>query len=230
MTLKVLIPAKTILELEGKTLDLVPPRRCSRCDAPDAPFFETHSLRYRADLIPNRNVAHRYRINKSLRLRLPLCAQCYRASFGEDPESFIFDATPLGRIARFRSAAIKVAAIIALAGFVLLMGLFPLPEVVTAIPFFWLYIILVAVGLLALVFALTAWVSRSLQKKTGISDYNQKYRRTVAYEAIETDKPSPKKTAVFLHLANEAWAKECADLHHWKYESPDSPSEKENEK
>ncbi len=228
MTIKVLIPAKTILNLNEKTLDLIPPTRCSRCDAPNAKFFETHPLRYRADLMSNRTVAHRYRINKSFRLRLPLCERCYQASFAEDPESFIFDKTSLGKMAKIRSTAIKVAAGIALFGFVLLMGILPLPEPIASIPFFWLYVILVGVAILAIIFVLTASMGKTIQKKIGVSNYNYKYPRAMVYETIETEKPSPQKTAVFLHLANETWAKECAELNHWVFESSDSPSEKEN--
>jgi hypothetical protein len=55
-----------------------------------------------------------------------------------------------------------------------------------------------------------------------------KNTRAVVYEAIEVEKPSAKKTAVFLHLSNENWAKECSDLNHWSCESSDSPSEKDN--
>ncbi len=229
MTIQVSIPAKDILALEKDSLDLTAPRRCSRCDNPHAPFFETHPLRYRADLMPNRNVAHRYRINKSFRLRLPLCEKCYRASFIEDPETFTADKTRLGKIARLRSACIKIAAGIALIGFVLLMDILPLPAVLADIPFFWLYIILGGVALLALVFGATALLGRSIQRSLGPSDYNLRYPRAVAYETIETEKPSPSKTAIFLRLANETWATECAHANHWKYESTDLPSEKENE-
>ncbi|MEA5078042.1 MAG: hypothetical protein VB013_05680 [Anaerolineaceae bacterium] len=225
MTLQVSIPAKAILELSNKSLELDFPPRCSRCNAPDAPFFESHPLHYRADLMPNRTVAHRYRINRSFSLRLPLCETCYRANFIEDPESLTADDTPLGKLARVRSACIKIAAGIALVGFVLLMGIIPL----TTLPFLWLYVILVGVGLLAIVFGATALMGKRMRSTLPGNDYNIRYPRAIVYEAIETEKPAPGKTAVFLRLKNETWARECAEKHHWKTGSTDSPSEKESE-
>lgn len=225
MTPQVSIPAKTILEMSAKTLDLDFPARCSRCDAAKAPFFETHPLHYRADLMPNRNVAHRYRINKTFSLRLPLCETCYRASFIEDPESCTGDDTSLGKIARIRSACIKIAAAIALVGFVLLMDLLP----ISSVPFLWLYVILTGVGLLAIVFGGTALYGRKLRKTLPFAAYNLRYPRAIVYEAIETEKPAPGKTAVFLRLTNENWAQECASHQHWKTQSTNSPSEKDNE-
>lgn len=226
MTLQVSIPAKAILELSSKILELDFPARCSRCNMPNAPFFETHPLHYRADLMPNRNVAHRYRINRSFSLRLPLCETCYRASFIEDPESFSADATPLGKLARVRSACIKIAAGIALVGFILLMDIVP----VNTIPFLWLYVILTGVGLLGIVFGATVLMSKRLRSTLPGSDYNIRYPRAIVYEAIETGKPAPNKTAVFLRIRNETWARECAEKHQWKIDSTDSPSVKENEK
>ena len=224
MTLQISIPAKTVLAINSKTLDLDFPARCSRCDAPRAPFFETHPLHYRADLMPNRNVAHRYRINKTFKLRLPLCETCYRASFMEDPESCTDDATSLGKIARIRSMCIKIAATIALVGFVLLMGILPASQ----IPFLWLYVILVGVGLLGIVFGGTAFYGRQIRKNLPITNYVIRYPRAIVYEAIETEKPGPGKTAVFLRLKNEGWAQDCANQQHWNISSTDSPSEKES--
>lgn len=224
MTLQVSIPAKTVLAITHKTLDLDFPSRCSRCDSPHAPFFETHPLHYRADLMPNRNVAHRYRINKNFSLRLPLCEACYHASFIEDPESCTGDATSFGKIARVRSVGIKIAAAIVLVGFVLLMDIVP----ASSIPFLWLYVILVGVGLLGIVFGGTALFGGQLRKTLPTSDYTLRYPRAIVYEAIETENPAPGKTAVFMRLKNEPWAQECARYQNWKTNSTDSPSEKDN--
>jgi len=227
MTIQVLIPAKAILGLQTKTLDLTSPKRCSRCNTSSAPYFETHQLRYKADLIPNRQVDKRFRTNISFRLRLPVCEKCYQAGFTEAPESFTHDSTPLGIASRWRSLGIKIAALITGIGFILLMKVIPLPEDSPIFQYLWLIIIAASLLLFGIIFGLTALKIQSIKKHLGEFDYSSRFPRAVVYEAIETEKPDPSKPAIFLSLVNKEWAKECADNNGWKFESTDSQAEKE---
>ena len=230
MTTKLLIPAKAITENKCPTLDLGYPARCSRCNAQPAAFLETHPLRYKADLVPNRTIDRKFRTNISFKLRLPLCETCYQVNFIENPDSVVHDQTPLGQFSRARSIGIKVASSVAGIAFILLMKIMPLQSVIAASPNLWLYFIAAALVLFAITFGSTFLKNQSIKSSLTSSDFKVKLHRAVAYETIQIETAQPDDPAVFVTLENDQWAKECAEKNGWELELTHSTLEKDESK
>lgn len=225
MTTKISIPAGVVLENKPAILNLVFPDRCSRCDAANAGYSETHSIKYEAGLIRYRQFSKRFRFSVSLRIRLPLCETCYRANFLENPDSCKHDPTSLGKVAHWRSIGITTASLVACLAFVLLMKVIPLPAAIPWIQSLWSALIGLAFVLLAITFGLIEFINRNLRRYLSEHNYNAQLHRADINTSIQFDDPQPDDVAVMIHLQNDLWAEECAYHRGWVFEKIESISE-----
>ena len=210
MSTRFFIPAGAVIENKSGKLDLVFPPRCSRCDAAEAPRFETHTLKYQAGMVRRSSFRTQFRTTVKFDLRLPLCEACYGANFIEDPDSCVHDQTLLGKYARRRSAGILGASIVAGAAFLLLMKIIPLPET-------WLWLILMGAALLAyaLTLADSARQNRQIRAELKRKKPGEQLYRAEITAKMQLDDPQNQDTAVTATLQNEQWAEECAAHYGW---------------
>ena len=225
MTTKISIPAGVVLENKPAILNLVFPDRCSRCDAANASYSETHSLKYEAGLIRYRQFSKRFRFSVSLRIRLPLCKTCYQANFLENPDSCKHDPTSLGKAAHWRSIGITAASLVAGLAFILLMKIIPLPVAIPWIQSLWSILIGLALVLLAITFGIIESINKHLRRDLSEQNYNAQLHRADIDAGIQLDDPRPEDVAVTVRLQNDLWAEECACHHGWVYEKIESISE-----
>ena len=218
MTTRISIPVKFISNHRKGTLDLAYPQRCSRCNGPLAPQFETHPLKYEAGLIRNRQFGKKFRSSIQVTLRIPLCDLCYLANFTENPDSCDQDKTELGVIAHWRSIGIIIGSAFALAAFILLMKIIPLPTENTWMRYLWLMIIGAALLIFALTFGMTELKNRQIRKYLSDHHYNFNLHRADAFVKMQLEDPQPEDEAIVLSLENDQWAEECAQDYEWRFE------------
>ncbi len=96
MSSRLFIPYSALNPPETKELIINQPARCSHCNSEPADFFETHPVTLKAKRIPHRQIGRRYRTEKRLLVRLPLCEACYLNDYLLTPDSYSHDNTPLG--------------------------------------------------------------------------------------------------------------------------------------
>lgn len=228
MTSQFFIPVSSISKMQNDTLELTAPARCSRCDTSPAPFYETHSLRYRAGLVRHFTPGRKFASEIPFRVRLPLCPNCYSSNFIEAPETLTHDSGTLGLIARWRSTGILVASLVAGVGFILLMEILPLPLALNSIERLWSYPMTISAAIFTLTFGLTALQNRRIKKALQSAKYDIKLHRAFIIATTQPEFSAPKDIAVFIEMDNDRWAKECADQNGWEYRIKENQPEKEN--
>lgn len=227
MTTNFYIPVKAIRELPSARLDLLKPARCSRCNDPLAPYFETHNLKYRAGFVRNRTFSRKFQTIISLSLRLPLCEPCYQKNFIEAPETMDKDRNKIARSARWRSFGIGLASIFTGFAFILLMKIVSLPSLISPENDLWLYLIGIAVFIYGFTFGLVEVKNRQLKRSLLADNYDLSLHRATAEAALQAEPPNPEDIAVTIKLENDSWAGECASNYGWEYKLEQPQPEKE---
>lgn len=230
MTCKIEIPFKTIKPLASGSLDLTNPKRCSRCNLSDAPYFETHILKYRGGIRPKQTFSRKFIHSISFRLRLPLCEKCYQKNFTEAPETMTRDAGPLAVAARYRSAGILSGSLIACVAFILLMKVVPLPATLTGINYLWLYPIALAALILCITYDLNWLKNRQIERELKTNNYDLQLHRAAVSARTQFEKPVDEDVAVVIELENDGWADECADFYGWISSASETQTEKDSQK
>jgi hypothetical protein len=215
MTTILKIPVHAVMENPEKTLDLMPGSRCSRCNAAEAPEFETHRVKYEAGMTANRRITKNFRTSIKINLRLPVCESCYKANFIENPDSCTGDRSPLSRAARARKFGINLGSVFAGAAFILLMKLFPLPEEIPWLKYLWMILVLIAMIIYGITFGLTELLNRKLRNQLKESGYDASLRRAEVFAVKQQEDPEPDDVAVTVALNNDTWARECAHFYRW---------------
>jgi hypothetical protein len=224
MTTRINIPVENVLNHKDKPLDLIFPTRCSRCNASGAGHFESHLLKYKAGMNQRHVLNNRFRVNQKVCLRLPLCESCYQANFIEAPDSFINEVDTFGNIAHWRSAGMKVTAVTAGAGFILLTRIFKLPADLPWMQYLWAMLLGTALVIIALISGLTELKNRKIRSVLNENKYDFCLKRAVVIERNQIEDPQGKETALTILMENDPWAEECADHYGWDFEKITSKS------
>lgn len=227
MTSRIEIPFRAIEDLEPGILDLIAPARCSRCGTQPAQFIETHPLKYQAGFIRSRTMFHKFKVEKSIRLQLPVCERCHQMDFTEAPESMLRGSDSYAVMARRRSAGIISASLIACTAFILLMKVIPLPTAPTWLGSLWIY--LAAISVLGLL-ATNYFVSRENSKikaQLHKNGYDMKLHRAAVTAKMQYARPAANDPAIVLQLENDSWASECAEKFGWQCTKLENHPEKE---
>jgi hypothetical protein len=227
MTSRIEIPFCAIEKLEPAVLNLNTPARCSRCAAQPAQFIETHSVKYQAGFIRSRTVVHKFKMERSVSLQLPVCEHCHQMDFIEAPESMLRGSDSFAIVAQRRSAGIISASLIACIAFILLMKIIPLPSAPSWLGSLWLYLAAVSVlGLLATNF-LVSRINRKIRTQLQKNGYDIKLHRAAVTAKMQYEQPAAGDTAIVLQLENDSWAFECAEKFGWRCSKLENHPEKE---
>ncbi len=219
MSLKIVLPARAILENQDGVIRFDHPLTCSRCNRAPAEFFETHRLKMRAGLRHNPLPGKRYSLEHSFKLKLRLCSRCYHLNYLQAPETLEGDATTLGQMARMQNFLRMAGGLTAALGLILLTPLLPATEYFAMIRSAWWIPMTagVALILLSLGSQITAQtkVQRSLE---AIGEMDAALIRAEVRTPLFAVPDDLDQVALEVKLENEAWARECAAFHHWHVE------------
>jgi len=215
-----LIPLKDLQPSLGGSLVLGYPQRCSRCGAAPAEYFETHELRLRAGQKRGGYYRPRYELNKPYHLLIRICRDCYESDYLITPETMKRDATPIGRKARTYALLTTIGGTAAALGVLLLTPLVPAVSFLATLKAWWQ-----AIVLLGLLFIFAAWfIQRQQQKRLqaelsahGVTPEDR--TRADVRTPILRANPDEEAIPLEINITDPAWAKECADQHHWIIES-----------
>ena len=230
MTSRINIPFKAIENLPSGSLDLVNPNRCSRCNSDSAPYFENHFLKYQGGYIRSHAFKKDFHSTVTFQLRLPICENCYQKNFIEAPETMKHDGGPLAGAARLRAAGIVTGSLVACVAFILLMKVIPLPAVLAAITYLWLYPIGLAALILGITYGLSAIKNQQIESMLKMNNFDIQLHRASVIAKVQFEKPMEDDTSVVVELNNDDWALECAKINGWKSSASETQIEKESEK
>lgn len=216
----ILVPLKDLPPSPGGSLVLDHPQRCSRCGAATAEFFETHELRLRAGQKRGGYYRPRFELNKPYQLKISVCRDCYESDYLITPETMKRDATPIGRKARTYALLTTIGGTAAALGVLLLTPLVPAVSFLATLKAWWQ-----AIVLLGLLFIFAAWfIQRQQQKRLqaelsahGVTPEDR--TRADVRTPILRANPDEEAIPLEINITDPAWAKECADQHHWIIES-----------
>ena len=219
MSLKIVLPARVILDNPDGVIRFDHPHTCSRCNRVPAEFYETHRLKMRAGLRHNPLPGKRYTLEHSFKLKLRLCPRCYHLDYLQAPETLEGDTTALGKLARMQNLLRMVGGLTAGLGLILLTPLLPATENFAAIRSAWWIPMSagVALILLALVSQKTAQskVRRALETA---GELDAKLLRAEVRTPLYAAPEDLEQVALEVKLENEEWARECAAFHNWQVE------------
>ena len=150
MPLKIVIPARIILEQKDGILRLDQPLACSRCGRTPADNFESHRLKLRAGLKHDPLPGRRYKLDHNYTLKIPLCARCYQMNYLEAPETLTGDANSLGRLSQLQNLLRTLGGVIAALGLLLLTPFIPAITSLAAVKSHWWIPMAAGVGLVLL--------------------------------------------------------------------------------
>ncbi|KAF0112246.1 MAG: Uncharacterized protein FD147_307 [Chloroflexi bacterium] len=216
MSIKVMIPASSMIDIKNTTLLLDSPQSCSRCDQLPADFFESHRLKFRAGYQKTHIFGKKYKVENNYTLKIRVCETCYQADYLTNPEMLDRDATTQGRIAKFHSIAWTLGGLLAAAGFLLLTPI--IPDTPALKPFKDLWQAPVAVGVLVL---FLTWLSQRKQQSLILHALDsagkdiRSYSRAEVRTPILADENDLSAVALEIKFDNEVWAMETAAIHHW---------------
>lgn len=219
MPLKIVIPARIILEQKDAKLKLDQPRTCSRCGNTPADYIESHRLKLRAGLKHNPLPGKRYKLDHNYTLKLPLCARCYQLNFLEAPETLTGDANTLARLSQMQNLLRTLGGIIAALALLLLTPFVPATNPFAGVKAQWWIPMTAGVGLvlLGLYSQVTAQMKLRRQlESTGELDLTltRAEVRTPLYAVPE----DLNQVALEIKVENERWAQECAAYYHFHIE------------
>ncbi len=215
MSIRLSIPYKIISSLDGKSLEIHQPSRCSRCNAENALYFVTYPADFYGERIPHRQIGRKYRTHIHYRLRFPVCEDCYKADFLNTTDNFVKDNTPLGRIAKRFSTGLTIGALFAALGIVFTTGLIPNTAAISAIKGYWW----IPAGIGVLIVAVVWFLQNQTQSKIR-AELQEKHYDFSLSQRLETikfnidAKPKDDDIVLKLSLMNESWAKEFGQAYH----------------
>jgi hypothetical protein len=219
MALKIVIPARIILESTNGVVLFDHPNTCSRCSRVPAELFETHRLKMRAGLRHNPLPGKRYTLEHSFKLKLRLCSRCYKMDYLLAPETLDGDNTPLGQLARLQNFLRMVGGLTAALGLILLTPLLPASENLAAIKAAWWIPMAAGVGLILLALAsqrsAQAKVRRMLESD---GELDASLLRAEVRTPLFASPEDLEQVALEVKLENNEWARACAAFNHWQVE------------
>lgn len=219
MSLKIVMPARAILESQDGVVRFDHPLTCSRCNRVPAEFFETHRLRIRAGLRHNPLPGKRYSLEHSFKIKLRLCSRCYHLDYLQAPETLEGDATTLGQLARMQNFLRMAGGLTAAVGLILLTPLLPATENFTAIRASWWIPMTAGVALILLALVSQRTAQRKVQRALDtIGELDAKLVRAEVRTPLFATPEDLEQVALEVKLENEDWARECAALHNWQVE------------
>ena len=219
MSLKIVLPARTILESPDGLIRFDHPLTCSRCSRAPAEFYETHLLKMRAGLRHNPLPGKRYTLEHSFKLKLRLCSRCYHLDYLQAPETLEGDSTALGKLARTQNFLRMVGGLTAALGLILLTPLLPATENFAAIRTAWW--IPMAAGVTLTLLALISQRTAQLKVRRALVTAGELDAKLVRAEVRTPLYAAPEdleQVALEVKLENEEWARECAAFHNWQVE------------
>ena len=216
MSLILDVPISDILKASERTLVLAHPQRCSRCGSPTAGEYDIRRLRVLARPQRSSFGRVRFRYTYPYQLKIQVCADCRQADYVTHPEQVKGDATPLGKIAHLQSLGLTTGGIIAALGILFNTPMIPAIGVLSTLKQYWMYI--AAVGV---VITLSMWLYQSqVQKRTAANltarGYNiEAHPRAEIRTPALNDETDPNAIPLEIRLADDEWAKDCAESHGW---------------
>ncbi len=222
MPLKIMVPARELMELPQDSLDLETINRCSRCDRAPAEFFESHRLKFNIGHRSTHLLGKKFSFSKKYVLKIRVCESCYQSDFLTHPEALKDDKTPLGSVAKAQSLVWMVGSLLAGAGFLLLTPIVPDVPELQAIKAAWRLPVIAGVLVLLL-----AWLYQRKQQGIVLSQLEkntsnfQPHPRAAIESRIVTSSNHLDEIALRITFENEAWAAETAEYFHWKTENLD---------
>ena len=219
MTKRLLIPFQALHEFETNELVIDQPARCSQCNAEPAAFFETHRVSIKTGKIPYRTISKKYRSEKHVLVRLPLCETCYLKGYLASPDSYVNDTTALGEEARRSEKLSNVGGIIAGIGILLITPLIPAAGFLAALKSYWYVLLGGGVLLLIITWVLQrrsqAGVRKTLEQQgTDLSIFPQ---ADVWPDAVAGEL-DPASIVLQVAMENESWMADCSRLNGWRLE------------
>lgn len=219
MSSRLFIPYSALTPPETKELIINQPARCSHCNNEPADFFETHQVTLKAKRIPHRQIGRRYRIEKRLLVRLPLCEACYLNDYLLTPDSYAHDATPLGATARRNGRLADVAGLLAALSIILITPFVPAVGFLSTIKTYWYLLLILGLVMLGIIWVMQKMSQRQVRKslalvRPGGSNFP---RAQVWTNSIEGDF-EPSSIILEVNLENINWADDCSHLNAWRIE------------
>ena len=219
MPLKIVIPARVILDQKDGILRLDHPLTCSRCGRRPAELNETHKLKLRAGLKKIPLPGKRYKMEINYQLKIRICARCYQMDYLQAPEALGSDPIVLGRLSQMQNILRNIGGITAAMGLLLLTAFVPATPALLPIKAHWWIPLSAGVGLVLL--SLASQVSaqtklRHQMESTG--EFDASLLRAEVRTPLFAMPEDIDQVALEVRLVNEEWAKESAAFYHYHIE------------
>ncbi len=219
MALKIVLPARVIIENPNGVIRFDHPPKCSRCNRTAAEFYETHRLKVRAGLRHSPIPGKLYTLEHSFKLKLRLCPRCHHLDYLQAPETLEGDANPLGLLARMQSFLRMVGGLTAGLGLLLLTPLLPATENLAAIKAAWWIPMTAGVALIVLGVVSQGMAQSKVRRALeAAGELDAKLVRAEVRTPLFADSKDLEQVALEVKLNNEEWARECAAFHNWQVE------------
>ncbi len=219
MASRLYVPYLALRSADKDELVVNPPAYCSHCSTIPAEYYETHVVRLRANRIPHRSIGRKFRTEKKLIVRLPLCRACYLNDYLTSPDAYTHDDTPLGKEARRTTLLSNISGFTASIGILLITPFIPALGILAFIKSYWY--VLVSLGFVILA---VAWLlqRRSMQavraELASLRPGGSKYPRALVWNTpVEGDLESG-SVILEMNIENETWAGDCARMNVWRIE------------
>lgn len=219
MSLRLMIPFQALNPSDSREFILNQPARCSHCNSEPALFFETHLVTVNADRIEHRQIGKKFRVEKRILVRLPLCEACYKKDYLSSPDAYAHDATPLGKKARQSGKLANVAAFFAALGIILLTPFIPAVGILTTLKAFWYIVLAVGIALLGIAWILQKSSQNQVRHELARDHVEStQYPRAEIWNRSSEAKLDPATIVFEIIMNNENWIKDCARLNNWRLE------------
>jgi hypothetical protein len=228
MPLKIMVPARELMELTNESLDLEAVNRCSRCDRTPADFFESHRLKLNIGHRSTHLLGKKFSFSKKYVLKIRVCESCYQSDFLTHPEALKDDKTSLGRVSKAQSLAWTAGSLLAGVGFLLLTPLVPDLPGLQSLKVAWRLPVIAGVLVLLL-----AWLYQRKQQGIVLSQLEkntphfQPHPRAIVESRIVSSSNTLDEIALGITFENQAWAAETAGIYHLKTENLDEETNPE---
>ena len=219
MSTRLFIPYSALIPPDTKELIITQPARCSHCNTEPAVFFETHQVTLKANRIPHRQIGRKYRSEKPLLVRLPLCEACYLNDYLLTPDSYAHDATPLGAQARRNGRVADVAGLLAAVSIILITPFVPAVGILSTIKAYWYLLLILGLAMLVITWVLQKSSQRQVRKSlSALRPGGSKFPRAQVWTNPSDADFEPASTILEINLENVNWADDCSHLNAWRIE------------